>query len=459
MRRQDDGYVPRRGGGPTVRAARGALAAAALLWVAPALAQAVLTLPGALRRAGETSLQAATARLDEASAKEQTREIKSSYYPQITLDGGHTNLDNQPSFRSGPIVFPSSNQAYWQYSLSVRELLWDGGRRSTAMAASRTRESSVVLGGAAAVRGAQAAVADRYVTLLSLRDQRGVVAQRRKALEDYHRVVKDMFDEGMVARNDLLRTEVALRSVEDQASALENAVATAQEALNKALGLDPTVPHLLPDGLPPPPPLPWDDAACRARAMDHNDNVRALEEKVKGLGQIAELRRRDYYPSVVAEAGHSYQQNDYLLYPHVNSLFVGISFDVFDGGARAARISQAKLDVDKARRDLEEARRGVSVAAGQAYRDFQEALKEVATARTNVAASEENLRIIEDQYKEGLARTTDVLDAESVLAESRYGVVRMHYQAYAKQAALLAAMGEDLPAFYESGLAGSKGEN
>jgi outer membrane protein TolC len=77
----------------------------------------------------------------------------------------------------------------------------------------------------------------------------------------------------------------------------------------------------------------------------------------------------------------------------------------------------------------------------------------VDTARTNVNASEENLRIIQDQYKEGLARTTDVLDAVTVLAESRWQVVQMHYRAYARQAALLASMGEDLPAFYEKGLA------
>jgi hypothetical protein len=29
----------------------------------------------------------------------------------------------------------------------------------------------------------------------------------------------------------------------------------------------------------------------------------------------------------------------------------------------------------------------------------------------------------------------------------------MHYRAYARQAALLAGMGEDLPSFYEKGLA------
>jgi len=432
--------------------ARIVVALAAMLCLVPAAAQTTLTLPEALRRAAEHSFSAEAARLDLSVAKDQTAEIKTSYFPQVTLEGGHLSLDNQPYFVSGPIVFPSANRDSWQYKLSVRGVLWDGGRRSSAVAASMTRESAVGLKGAGEVANAQAVVAERYVTLLSLRAERGVLQQRTKALEDYLRVVKDLFDHGMVARNDLLRTEVALRTVVDQQADLENACATSAEALNKDLGLDPTAPQVFPDGLPGPPPIEWDEAACRSRAERQNEGVRALEEKVKGLDQMAQLRRRDYYPRVVAEAVGSYTQNDYLLYPYVNSFFIGVSLDVFDGGARAARIRQAEAETEKARLELEEAKRGVSVTVGQALRDYQEALKQVATAKTNVAASEENLRIMEDQYKEGLARTTDVLDAESVLAESRWRVVQMHYRAYARQAGLLAAMGEDLPSFYEKGL-------
>ena len=451
MRRQSDGPFPFGLGCVVMTAQHIIFAAAILLGAAPAAAQTVLTLPDALRLAAQASFTAESSRLDLAIAREETARVKSSYYPQITLDGGHLNLDNQPYFVSGPIVFPSANQTSWEYKIAARELLWDGGRRSTAMAASRTRESAVELKGVSDVRRAQAAVAERYVTLLSLLGQREVLDQRQKALSDYLRVVKDLFEQGMTARNDLLRTEVALRSVGDQAAALDNAAATTSEELNKDLGLDPTAPQALPDSLPPPPSVPWNEGVCRARAVDQNDGVRALTQKVKALDQAVELKRRDYYPNIVAEVSHSYQQNDYLLYPHVNALFFGLSLDVFDGGARAAQVRQARDEADKARRELEEAKRGVSLAVGQALRDYDEALREVETARANVAASEENLRIIQDQYKEGLARTTDVLDAESVLAESRYGVVRMHYEAYARQAVLLAAMGEDLAAFYEAG--------
>jgi len=60
----------------------------------------------------------------------------------------------------------------------------------------------------------------------------------------------------------------------------------------------------------------------------------------------------------------------------------------------------------------------------------------------------ENLRIVEDQYRAGLAKSTDVLDAESTLAESRFNLVNQHYNAYLKQGALLTVASEDLPTFY-----------
>ena len=90
----------------------------------------------------------------------------------------------------------------------------------------------------------------------------------------------------------------------------------------------------------------------------------------------------------------------------------------------------------------------VEIDVGQAFRDFTQALREAETARSNVEAAEENLRIEEDQYKSGLSRTIDVLDAESTLAESRFALVDQHYTAYLKEGLLAAATGLDLPTVF-----------
>lgn len=412
------------------------------------VAQEPLTLSGALATAARNSLEARTATLDLAAAREESLQVKALYYPTLQLSGGHMNLDNDPAFKFGPMIFPAGDQVYWQVDLALRETLWDGGRRSTALSASRLRESAVELGGGAAVKKLQAEVAARYVAAMTLKDQRAVVEQRHRALEDHLRIVQDLYDQGVVARNDLLRTEVTLRSVGDQATALDSALASSVEELNRAMGLAPRAQTLLPDAMAPPPVIPWDEDTCLRRAADSNEGVRAMAARTDALKRSVDLRKKDYAPIAVAELGHGYEQNRYMAYPHVNRLFVGLAWNLYDGGVRASRIRQAQAEADASATELEDARRKAEVAASAALRDYREALKETATARLNVTSAEENLRIVEDQYKEGLARTTDVLDAESILAESRFSEVKTYYQAYARQAALLAAMGEDLAAFY-----------
>ena len=440
-----------------------------LLVALPAASQVVLTLPVALRRAGRTSLQADLARLDQAGAQEESAQVKSLFLPEVLFQGGHLNLDHEPALRIGPLAVgpiqagpltigpldlgtltaPMADTASWRYKLSVQYLVYDFGKRERALAASRSKEGATGLKGSADVRKAQAEVAVRYVALLDVKSRKAVVAQRRKALEDHHRIALDLFNQGIVARNDLLRTEVVLRDLGDSLRALENAEAKAREALNVAMGLAPETPQAFPQELPPPPSLPWNEAACRVKAAEANEGVKALKAKVRALEEQLTLRKRDGTPNLVAEAAHSYAQNSYMVHPHENSLYVGLSWKIFDG-ARASKVRQSSLEADRGRREVLEGERQAASAAAASHREFLAALREADTAGENVKAAEENLRIVEDQYKEGLARTTDVLDAESVLAESRFSLTEKRYRAYTRQAALLAALGEDLPAFYET---------
>ena len=444
-------------------------AALLALLALPATGSEPLTLAQALRQAGAASLPAEAARLSLASAREDQARARARYWPELQIQGGYRALDERPellsqaitlgSLQLGPFstpplsvppqVFPTEERSSWRYRASLQYLVWDFGRRSQVLDATRDRVDSVALQGGAEVRRAQAEAAARYLTLLDLKAQRRVLAQRRAALEGHRAAAQALFEHGMVARNDLLRTEVALRQVEDTAQAMEAAEASAREALNVAMGRPPEADLALPEGLGSLPDLPWDEARCRSKAAEANETVRALEARVRALEHQASASRNDRLPTVVAEASHSYAQNRYLTHPHENALFLGLSWKVFDGGGRSARVHQAEAETSLAGRELLEARRQAEAGAAAAYRAYRQALLETETAGQNTRAAEENLRIVNDQYGEGLVRTTEVLDAESLLAESRSAHAARRYQAVARQAALLALLGEDLPAFYD----------
>jgi len=259
-----------------------------------------------------------------------------------------------------------------------------------------------------------------------------------------------------VARNDLLATEVRLRVVQDQNGQLDNGEAVALQTLNRLMGRTAAEPLALPASLPAPPPLPGPLDELKKRSSDANPQLLALRARLKAQEDVVSMRRSESFPTLFAQASHTYQQNEYLVYPHANFLFLGVSWDAYDGGRRRAGVREAEAATARTREEIADLERRLAIQVEQAYREYNQARREAETAGTNVKAAEENLRIEEDQYKAGLARSTDVLDAESVLAESRFSLVNRHYDAYLKQGVLLAAAGEDLPAFFTG--VGSKGQ-
>jgi len=419
---------------------------------------APLDLPTLLRLVARQSHAADTAAADLRAAVAGIDRSRSHWWPSVDLSGQYIIRDNPPEVQAGTFQFPTGQKNNAQYDLQARELVYDGGRRSLAVEAATRRAEAVRLGGNAAVQQAQTDAVDAYLAVLELQGSRHVLQRRRDALASHLKVARDLFDQGLVARNDLLETEVRQRRVEDQLQALEDRLAVARQDLNRRLGNDPAAPLAVPDSLPAAPDLGTDREALLASASDANARLQAAQARHAAGLTALELARRAWFPSFFVGAEHSYLENRYLVHENVNAVMAGVTWNVFDGGSRKADVRQAEARVAASDRDRLETERAVAVAVDDAWRRWEQARRELATARTDVAASRENLRIVEDQYRQGLARSSDVLDAETLLAGSRYDVVRRHYDIYRAQTALLMAAGRDPIAFY-GGAGGARGED
>jgi len=443
-----------RNNGPLFKRFEGLIFALVLLasplWAA---GQESLTLEKALEMVSRSSPSAELGALDEKIAAEKIRESLSLYYPKVDLSLGHVHLDNDPAFKFGSVTFPAGEQLFWKWDISIQQTIWDFGRRRELRSAAESSVSAVRAKVSGEVRMKQAEVTALFMEALTLSDQITVVESRKKSLEDHLETARNLFDQGVVTRNDVLRTEVALRSLDDAKRALESGRMTALDRLKQAVGIDVSA-EIVPvdpsrDGSGTRiPGIEWSDDEMTDMALRQNFGLRALEEKISALEDAADFARKESYPYLVGAAGHSYEQNRYMEYPHVNKLFLGVSFNVFDGGARKARAAAAAVEVEKARREKLEAEREVVSALRKACRDYRDSLEEYATARLNSESSAENLRIVENQYREGLLRTTDFLEADALFAESRFKEVENLHRVISLEAAMLALTGCDIRAFF-----------
>lgn len=415
----------------------------------PPAPPAVLTLSGALRAAAAGSQASVGAALDVSAAREGTVRAKAAYWPSLSVSGNWQARDNEIVAIFGSFEVPTTQKNFFTAEANLTELVWDGGRRAAALAISRGSEAAASSKGKAAVQSAQLEALGTYLNVLVLKEQRRVVDQRVASLEEHLRIARDLHDQGIVARNDLLGTEVRLRTVKDQTGRIADGIAVASQTLRRLTGRPPDDPVVLPDSLAAPPPLADDVAALKRRAATSNPRIEALRARLRVDESATAAKKGESWPSVFAQLSHTYQQNEFLGYPNANVFFVGTSWHVWENGARKAAVRQAAIAAEKTKSEIADLGRALDIEVDEAWRGLAQALREAETARTNVEAAAENLRIEEDQYKAGLARTTDVLDAESVLAESRFSLVNEHYTAYMKEGVLAAAAGLDLPTVFE----------
>jgi len=403
-----------------------------------------------LRAIAEGSNAAVVGDLDTARARAATEEIRASYWPTVELEGGYTLRDSPVVAIFGNFAAPLGSGTFWQAQLRARELLWDGGRRARAVEAGEHTVAAALAGREARVVQAQIEGLGAYLQAVLAHARRGVVEQRVTALEGHLEDAENLYAQGMVARNDLLETRVRLRSVEDQLPELDNRISISVQTLNRLMGRDLSTPLSIPETLPPPPPLPVPEEALLEEAAGHNPELIALEAQLGAARSRQEASGRENYPRLVLSAAHTYEENPYLLYNHANVAMLGLSWKLYDGGARKRRTTSVHYEAETIEHNLQETRRRLETRFDRAVREYHQALRVARTARENVDAARENLRIVTDQYRAGLARGSDVLDAEALLSASRFTLAERHLAAYLQQATVLAIAGRDLAAFYET---------
>jgi outer membrane protein TolC len=408
----------------------------------------VLTLSGALRAAAAGSQASVAAGLDLSAALEGTTRAKAAFWPSLSVAGNWQARDREIVAIFSTFEVPETQKNFFTAEADLTEVLWDGGRRSAALEIARGSEAATSMKGKSDVQSAQLEGLATYLKVLVLKAQRRVVDQRIASLEEHLRIARDLYDQGIVARNDLLGTEVRLRVVKDQIGQIGNGIAVATQTLGRLMGRPADEALNLPEALASPPPLPDGVDGLKRRAAAANPQLEALRAGLRVDRSTAAARKGESLPSLYAQLSHTYQQNDALLYPNANIFFVGVSWQVWENGSRKAAVRQAEIAAEKTQSQIADLAKSLDIAVDEAWRDFTQALREADTARTNVEAAEEDLRIEEDQYKAGLSRTIDVLDAEAVLAESRFSLVNQHYTAYLKEGLLAAAAGLDLPTVF-----------
>ena len=181
--------------------------------------------------------------------------------------------------------------------------------------------------------------------------------------------------------------------------------------LNTKLVLDPNVDVAL--------EVPPREESVRTALSDNPEVKEAVQTLAKARAAHS-AAKAEYIPDVTAFARHSYQNGVPFVDRNFGTFGIHLSYDVFDAGKRKALVRERRDEVSEAEENLQRVKDEVEVRIQMIYNRLDVARSMVEVKRDYLAARQENARLSEDQFKQGitLASQRDSTRAQAVKARA-----------------------------------------
>ncbi|KOS07388.1 transporter [Flavobacterium akiainvivens] len=416
-----------------------------------------ITLKDAVNYALQNKADAAKAKLDVQNSEYQIEEVRSQALPTISIDGSVTynpilQLNALPGdFFGAPgttILAPLGQKWNSVAGVTLTQKLFDQSVFTGLKAARTTREFYQVNAQLTEEQVIER-VATAYYQVYIQKQNLGVLDSTYANTLEVRNIIKGQFDNGLARKIDLDRMNVNLNNISSQRQKVLNAVQQQENALKFYMGMPIETPIVLPDtefeiatlassNVP--------DATTRTEylVLKKQEELYLFDKKAK---QAA------YYPTLSLTAGYNYigqgpelpwfaKPSDGVYWSDYSTIGLNLHIPVFTGFGTRAKVRQADIQLKKTEQDIKDTKLALDLEYKNAVTQIDNSLTTIENQKENVKLAQEVMDNTQNNYQQGLAPLTDLLDAENSLieAQNNYNAAMLDYKLAEVQ--LIKAKGE-----------------
>jgi len=418
-----------------------------------------LTLGPGLARAGAVTLQEGLAAITsqgyemriamarESAATSSRDQAMARLRPQVNAYADHTWLQNQPEAIFGGGTSPLGDDRFLRYGVTVRQLITDFGRTGSGIEAARARTRAQSVETMRTRNNVALDFVTSYVSLLRAEKALTLADLEVTRFESHLSDARALHTAGEVTLNDVLAAEVVLADARLRRITIRDERNLAATRLNYLMlsPLDRQT-DVADFGyyLDQPPDLERALTAARSERPE----LKILDETI--AAKEAELGSRDAesYPSMYISGGYAFEENSYRVHEGNWSATVGITWELYTGGARTAEQKKVMEELEALVTQRQQLKELVDLEVRDAHRLLAGAVEGTLVTQKAVTQAQESLRLQRSRYTEGEATATEVTDAVTLLARAENNYWKAVYERLQAEARLLYASGEDLVAVY-----------
>jgi len=405
-----------------------ALAVALFLPLAGLAQRKPLSLDEAVASGLEASPALHASRMKVESSSARSREVAAGRLPSFKLGGGYARLSEVPPFAvtlpisPDPIVVSQNYFNNYSLRLGVQQPLFTGFGLEAGAGSARMLERSAAQDLEKDRSDFVFSVKSAYWGLARAREFESVIDETIRQVREHLKDVRAFFDQGLLTKNDVLRAELELSNAELMRIDARNAAEVALASLNSLIGLPlDTDVELTTSAEAQASLAPADEPSASGAAAAGRADLQAAELRVKASELGVKAAKAGLYPQVFLTGNYYYLRPNSRYLPARDEfkgtwdVSLSVSFDIWNWGQTKSRAEQAKAQLAQAKdvRKLLEDQAALEVIQSRLALD--RARDMVRVAGQAVAQAEENLRMIRERFRQGVALNSDVLDADIAL--------------------------------------------
>jgi len=401
--------------------------------------QKELTLKDAIRYALENKADAEKARLEVTKSEYKIQEVRANALPSISASGGMVyNPKLQATYIDASTFafpgMPASNEPIkmemgQKWSANAEAKLTQVLFNQTVfmgLKAARTTREFYMLNQQLTENEIIEKVAQAYYQVYQTRQTLENIESNLALTEKTANVVKGLNQSGLSKKIDVDRTTVAVNNLKSARQQALNGVQLSENALKYMIGMPMSEVITLPkEGFEANYDLAFEKGNSNTRI-----ELQVLEKQKQLLDLNTKVQRAALYPSLALQATYGYLsmgpktpiiygKKDKVYGADYSAITLGVNIPIFSGFGTRAKIHQAQIESQALEATLKDTRLAMDLAYENAHSQLTNNLLTIDSQKENVKLAEEVLLNTQNNYQQGLASLTDLLEAERSLSDAK----------------------------------------
>jgi outer membrane protein TolC len=363
------------------------------------------------------------------SAEAKVKEVEALRLPSLKLNAGYRRLSEvDPFIIITPFgSFPIAPGIFDNYSvqLSVFQPLFTGFKLvsntklneelSKATAEEYNKDKSELLFN----------IKNSYWEVFKAMQFKKVMDETVEQIKAHVVDAKNLEKAGMITQNDILKIEVQLSNAFYQQLEAENAVKLSMTVLNNVMGISLNT-HI---EIAPAVKLneyKYDDLSKLIdSAIKNRPEIKAADSRVRASESGVTLAKSSWYPQLSLYANYYYSKPNQRILPAQNRFDgtwdagINLSLNVWDWLTTKHQTDQAEAQLALAVDGMGIIKDNIILEVTQNYLNLSKANKKIDIAKLIVSQAEENMRVTSQKFRNGLATSSDLIDAEAALISAK----------------------------------------